>query len=579
MVKDNLPRLTEAQVRKLASTQSFERGNSYYRSGAILEPVRQGMTLRAQCEGSEDEPYEVSATLAQHGIADVSCTCPYDWGGACKHLIAVLLTYVHEPQAFRVIPPLETLLAGSSRETLIALIGEMVQREPELMSVVELAMATPQSQHSKSGTPIDAHVYRRQARRAMQSENPERIERELRTLRQAAVRLAQSGDWRNAGAVYHVTLDEAVHGYDDLVRSMDEDGDIAIVIDEVAQGLSACLQQSTVDREMRRGWLEALLAAELTDIEMGGIDLAPSAREAVLEHATEEEWEWIAVRIRTEILKSRDWAQSALVRFLAEGLERCGRDGDADALIRELGTPEQQVHLLISEGKLDEAMERMQSIIVGKPGLVTQFADALVQAGAQQEAVALVLENGGDHWMHRDWLAKYYRQYGTPQEAVQAQQSVFLGSPSAEAFKTLHQVSRKAGNWEQVRANVLQALQRQKNFGALVELALHEGDVARALEFLPQVSGGWHNYTWDVAQAAEKTHPQAAIALYQELAERAIAHRSRGSYQQAATYLQRVKTLFGRLQAPTDWETYVQALRTRYANLRALQDELRKARL
>jgi uncharacterized Zn finger protein len=129
MAKENLPRLTEAQVRKLASTQSFERGHSYYRSGAILEPVRQGMTLRAQCEGSEDEPYEVSVTLEQHGIADVSCTCPYDWGGACKHLIALLLTYVHEPQAFRVIPPLQTLLAGSSRETLIALIGEMVQRE------------------------------------------------------------------------------------------------------------------------------------------------------------------------------------------------------------------------------------------------------------------------------------------------------------------------------------------------------------------------------------------------------------------------------------------------------------------
>lgn len=67
-------------MRKLASAQSFERGQSYYSNEAILEPVRQGMTLRAQCEGSAYEPYDVSATLDQHGVATMACTCPYDWG-------------------------------------------------------------------------------------------------------------------------------------------------------------------------------------------------------------------------------------------------------------------------------------------------------------------------------------------------------------------------------------------------------------------------------------------------------------------------------------------------------------------
>jgi uncharacterized Zn finger protein len=579
MAKENLPRLTEARVRKLASAQSFERAKSYYRNEAILEPVRQGMDLRARCEGSAYEPYKVSATLDQHGVENVSCTCPYDWGGACKHSVALLLTYIHEPQAFRVILPLETLLAKSSRETLIALIGEMVQREPGLMSTVELAAATQPSQQGKSGKPIDASAYRRQARRAMQSESPHRIESELQALCNAAARLAKSGDWLSAGAVYHVALDEAVQGYDDLVQSMDEDGDIAIIIDELAQGLSACLPQSKADHKTRRQWLETLLEAELTDIEIGGIDLAPSAREAVLEHAIEEEWEWIEERVRAEISKAGDWARSALVRFLAEAWERGGQADEADELIRELGTPEQQAHLLIKEGKIEAARERINKIIVGKPGLVTQFADALVQAGAQQEAVALVLENGSDHWMNRDWLAKYYRTHGTPQEAVEAQQRVFLGTPSVEAFKILRQVSRKAGNWEPVRASMLNELQSQKNFGAMVEIALHEGDVARALELLPSVSGSWQDYKWDVAHAAEKEHPQAAIALYQELAEGAIAHRGRSSYQQAVAHLKRAKQLYGRLSANADWQSYFQALRTRYTNLRALQDELQKARL
>jgi uncharacterized Zn finger protein len=198
MAKENLPRLTEAKVRTLASAQSFERGQSYYGHEAILAPVRQGMTLRAQCEGSEYEPYDVSATLNQHGVATMACTCPYDWGGACKHIVALLLTYIHDPQAFRVMPPLETLLATSSRETLIAMIDEMVQREPGLMSVVELAAATPASQQEsrKSDQPIDVSVHRHQARRAMQSENPHRIESELRGLCRAAARLAESARTR-----------------------------------------------------------------------------------------------------------------------------------------------------------------------------------------------------------------------------------------------------------------------------------------------------------------------------------------------------------------------------------------------
>ena len=70
MTEENVPRLTEAQVRKLGNRQSFERGKSYYRDGAILEPVRQGLELRAQYEGSEYEPYEVSASLESHGIAE-----------------------------------------------------------------------------------------------------------------------------------------------------------------------------------------------------------------------------------------------------------------------------------------------------------------------------------------------------------------------------------------------------------------------------------------------------------------------------------------------------------------------------
>ena len=324
MDEEKLPHLTEAHIRKLASRPSFERGETYYRDGAIFEPVRQARELRAQCEGSDYEPYQVSATLTKGGIADSSCTCPYDYGGICKHIVALLLTYVHEPKAFRSIPPLTTLLAGRSQEELIALIGDIIKHEPELLSLVELSVATEQA---AQGKPLDVAAHRRQTRRALQHESEHIVEKELRVLRELAARSAKASDWLNAGAIYHAVLDEAVRRYDDMLREIDEDGGIAVMIDEFALGLSQCLKKSKADAETRRAWLEALLEAELTDIEMGGIDLAPSARAAVLEHANDDEWRWIEKRLETAISENRDWGREALTRFLVAGQKRRGRAG------------------------------------------------------------------------------------------------------------------------------------------------------------------------------------------------------------------------------------------------------------
>src|SRR5215207_10727644 len=161
MAEGKLPRLTEAHIRNPASEKSFERGETYYRDGAILDPICQATHLRAHCEGSEYEPYQVSVILAEGGIAETSCTCPYDYGGICKHIVALLLTYVHKPQAFRSIPPLPALLAGRSQEELIALIGEMIERDPGLLSLVELSVET---ERAAQGKPPDASAYRRQTR-------------------------------------------------------------------------------------------------------------------------------------------------------------------------------------------------------------------------------------------------------------------------------------------------------------------------------------------------------------------------------------------------------------------------------
>src|SRR5204862_6634903 len=106
-----------------------------------------------------------------------------------------------------------------------------------------------------------------------------------------------------------------------------------------------------------------------------------------------------------------------------------------------------------------------------------------------------------------------------------------INSPSVEQFKALQALCRKTKNWPEIRAEGLAALARAGRFDALVEIALHEGDVARALELLPRATGwGATHLRIKVAEAAEKDLPHEAVRLYLERVEREIAGRSRGSY-------------------------------------------------
>jgi uncharacterized Zn finger protein len=583
MAKEKLPRLTEAMVRALANDKSFARGKGYYLEGAVSETTRQGLELRGECAGSEYEPYEISVTLTNGGVAVTSCTCPYEYGGICKHKVALLLTYAHQPRAFRKRASAEEMLKHRSKDDLIAIINAMLKHDPKLLSLVELATT---AQDAGAGKAIATTAIRKQARRALSYDYDDRIsarqiEKELRALGNLAEPLVKSGDWLNAGRLYHALLDETVSGYDEIIQQVDENGYIAVVVETFAEGLGKALEKSNADSPTRRDWLETLFDAFAKDIGLGGMDFASCANEIIFNQTSDDEWQWIEERARDRASMGREWGREQFVNFLIEGLKKHGRKGEAGNLIREIGTPEQQARLLVEERKLEEAVRLMTVIVKDKPGLVTEFADWLLEAKAKQAALDFVLAHEDTRsWRRNEWLANYYRRQGTPQEAVEAQKTVLINNPSVEQFKSLQRACRKTKNWPEVRAEVLAALERAGRFEALVEIALHEGNVARAIELLPR-ERGWSaiHLRMKVAEAAEKDLPHEAIRLYLERAEQEIAGRTRGSYNIAAGTLKKVKPLFIKHRSEGAWADYIKLLRETHKNLPALQDELRKAGL
>ena len=582
----NLPRLTEGDIRQLSNEQSFSRGQDYYRGGALFELVCQENELRAYCEGSSYEPYRVSAMLGPQGIERTHCTCPYDWGGICKHRVALLLTWVHEPESFHEVAPLEELLADRSREELVALIKEMLKREPDLVRLLELPIR-PDRQ-----TPLDLEAFRRQIDYALRQQgyhdyhdypSAGAVAAELTHLVENARRFLEGGDWANAGALFALILNEVVPRYGELY---DEDGDVAVVLQSCAEGLDDCFIAGEPDNETRRQWLAALLEAHLKDIEMGGIDLSYPAGELVVGHATDEEWDWIEERVQQAITAQTggfsEWRRESLVGFLAQRMEVTDKGEAVDDLILNQGSPRQQAFLLVERGRFDEAITVARQHFEDLPGLVTHFADALVEAGAGDQAAAYVagLLDTRSRSTCLTWLAHYSESTGDLSGAVDWWRQSLQQTPSHPTYQTIRELAERLGVWDEIRSELLAELEDKQVWQVLMEIALEQGDVPWALELLPRLRG-WYSsdYELRVAEAAEIDHPQVALDIYLDKVKKLIEWRGRQNYQIAAGLLSRVREIYRQRLDEDSWQAYITELRQANSNLPALQDELNKAGL
>ena len=172
------PTLSEATIRQHADAETFRRGRQYEQDGAVLDLALRGMVLQAEVEGSQYDPYRVRIAFDTGGVIEASCTCPYDWGGWCKHIVATLLAYIHAPAEIEARPALPELLAGLSRDQLQGLVLDLAERDPAAADLVEVRVAmlaaTPPTEAAASPpaaprrhAPVDPAPVRRQMREVM----------------------------------------------------------------------------------------------------------------------------------------------------------------------------------------------------------------------------------------------------------------------------------------------------------------------------------------------------------------------------------------------------------------------------
>jgi uncharacterized Zn finger protein len=284
------PRITEAAIRSRVGEASFTRGQSYFREARIHATRRRGLTLEARCHGSRDESYRLSATFGPKGIDGADCSCPVGSGGHCKHVAAMLLTWLSMPNAFGEVEEIAVVLDRRTKPELIALIELMIRNDPDLEEFIELT--NPATAAGKADGPPSTEPYRRRTIEAFRKDESiygsDPVAEELEILVEIGDALLEQKNPLGASAVYRGILEGVFKEYESYRSGYDE---VDRPVEGCVLGLGLCLSELTDHREPL---FRSLFDVYAFDVAMGGTGFGGDPMEIARPHATEAERAMIA---------------------------------------------------------------------------------------------------------------------------------------------------------------------------------------------------------------------------------------------------------------------------------------------
>lgn len=603
----NLSPLSRSAVHNWTLDRYYERGENYHRQGRIQRPRREGRTLKAECQGSQPNPYHVEAKLDADGISWAECSCPV--GGGCKHAVALLLTWVESPDKFESQDSLETTLQEQPQDKLVEMILTMVGRHPDLERLVRLSSTS-------ISAAIDPEELRGQIQSVFQDAGPGQdyyYDRDPYAVVQAVANdlepfFTRADDYRrhdrfhDATTVYRVLIEEIRDHYDQF---WDEEGKLSSRASEATRELGEILSEAE-DPDLRETILRVLFDAYMWDLDLGGYGIGDWAHEAILEYAAPDERqqvaEWIRDRIpgqtdppdpdRRVFVMSKDetsswssnWKRKALGSFLLDLLADTLDDEKYLRICQATGRITELVERFLERDRLDEALDAAREASDYEVYKLTSIFEEHDAEDALYDLVLDRLDNDTDRRLVT-WLRNAAADREHLGRALDLSRRLFQAQTSESAYERLRSVAQQLDRWNQVQADLHDQLRGEGNYALLTRIHLVDDNVEAALETVPKADSlfSWHYsrspLPIEVAEAAEEEYPEDAIQLYTERGRSLIAERGRDNYREAAKYFQRVKALYDRTQ-PGAWSDVLEALYDdELHRLPAARDEFEKADL
>jgi len=579
-------------IQRSTTAQSFARGEDYYATGAVLELVRRGDTLYAEVEGSSYEPYQVEVTLDAQGISSTSCTCPYDWGGWCKHIVAVLLAAVDAPDTVEARPTVDALIETLDAAQLRAVVQALVARHPGLIDEIESCVAVQASQASPEPAPsssavpppprpaaVDPAPFRRQVHSILRSLDRMRsseaywhvggVVDQVRGLLDRAWELIEAGDGNNALRVLEGITDAYVNEWYNLD---DSDGDASAFFSDLGAVWTEAALTADLTPEERAQWIETL-AAWQGEIDEYGIDEGFEAAQEALRQG----WDYpplLRVIRDGEITINGAWENYEDAPYYADDLavarlnvlERQGRYQEYLYLAEAESQIVSYVTMLVKVGRVDEAVAySLEHLTLTEE--ILPLAQVLHAGGHIQETLRVAgrgLELGGHAKAQlATWLRDVAADAGEPELALNAALTTFKAAVDLEAYRKIQNLA--GARWETLRQELLETLRQRTGYNgqAVIEIFLHEGlidDAIRALGDYP------HYSTVElVVNAAIESRPDWCIQACKQQAESIMDQGQSKYYQRAAYWLGRAKAAYSSAGRGDEWRVYLDSLLQKHA--------------
>jgi uncharacterized Zn finger protein len=565
-----------------------------------------GNCLCGEVEGNEVAPYQITIEFDAGGISEAKCTCPYDYEGWCKHIVAVALTSIRKPETIHQRPSLNELLDRLNHAQTQALIQELVAREPELLNQIDrfvskisppiVQQVSTTEPRPKSQTSVDAQHYRYQAKQMMRNclqhweegweENP--IDEDLPEIVDQVQAFIDRGEGNDALVILTAITEACVEDWDEVSDYGADGEDLIALLDPVWAAAVLTAELSSAEASLQgRGYANDLQVnlEEWQDQLSGEFEIAGEALRqgwdtpellAILQGENADLWEDERpsyadklTRIRLEILNLQErypeYLQLALAENLIEEylvlLAQMGRIAEVMAAsdrIEDAGQALAVAKVLREQDALTEALS------IAKAGL--DLPDRISTSQAEQQfftvrqspglvGVASPLEN-----QHRyelaDWTSELAQGLGDTATALTARTNAFKLRPSMRGYQQIQTLA--SDTWPTLQPDLLQHLRTMANWNyaeAKVQIFLREGSIDDAITTVND-SYASANLIQVVMDAAMTHKPEWVIATAIRPAEDIMNRGKAESYQEAVNWLAKARSAYIHLGLQNEWQEY-----------------------
>jgi uncharacterized Zn finger protein len=577
-----VPHFTEATLASYAAPQIIERGRAYYKQGRVSSLVWRGSILFAEVEGSEGEAYLVRCTCQEQDLLTATCTCPYDWGGWCKHIVATCLALLLQPETIQQRPPLEHLLTDLTHEQLQTLLLTLAERDPSLVITIErtlnllyppVPVTTPpqQARHDPSTSVIsNPGALRQRVQRAVHSLDRMRSSEAYWHVETAVndVRRLLDQVWplihADQGEQALPALEAITETYLEEWETLDDSaGEASSLFFDLGNAWAEAVLSSTLISKQRQVWVARLTGWQNRLIGYGVDDALECAVAAA-----QQGWDYAPLRqvLQGKITRQGAWRGEPpsyaddLTCIRLSILERRGLVQEYLFLAQAEGQDVAYATMLIRLNRVQEAVDYgLQALCTQRDALA--LATVLCEQGEHEQSLriarhGLTFEGGGSGlapWLREQAIALNQREL-----ALLAAEHAFRAEVTLENYLRIAELA--AEQWTQRRPELLaEAQQADHRFTrGWVAILLHEKLLDEAIAMLTSYPG--QDLIATVADTVFTERPEWVLQASCRQAELLMGSGHAHNYQPAIDWLKRARTAYRFLQREAEWDSYLETL-------------------